>query len=131
MSGTDSKIRNFGKAIKRLKEAVEYWHQHGEVEVVRDGVIQRFELTYELAWKAAKEMLAQSGTMDVNSPKAVMREAYAQRMIVDEAIWLQMISDRNLTSHVYKEELADEIAVRISKQYIPVFEQLYLRLIKE
>jgi nucleotidyltransferase substrate binding protein (TIGR01987 family) len=131
MSGTENKVRNFGKAIHRLQESIDFWNQNKEWDVVRDGVIQRFEFTYELAWKATKVILEQSGVMDANSPKAVIREAYAQRLITDEDIWLNIISDRNLTSHVYKEEMADEIVNRISSLYLSAFKELYQKITEE
>jgi nucleotidyltransferase substrate binding protein (TIGR01987 family) len=93
-------------------------------DVVRDGVIQRFEFTYELAWKATKEYLEYLGIVDRNSPKAVIKEAYAQNLITSEQNWLLMINDRNLTSHVYKEEMAQEIAERIVNCYINEFDEL-------
>jgi nucleotidyltransferase substrate binding protein (TIGR01987 family) len=68
------------------------------------------------------------GLVDRNSPKAVIREAFAQKLITNEPVWLLMINDRNQTSHVYKEEIAVEIATRISKSYIGEFEKLMSEL---
>jgi nucleotidyltransferase substrate binding protein (TIGR01987 family) len=67
------------------------------------------EFTYELAWKTTKEYLEDLGIMDKTSPKMVIKEAFAQRLIRDEQLWLAMINDRNLTSHVYREKMAEEI----------------------
>ncbi|MHB8170117.1 MAG: HI0074 family nucleotidyltransferase substrate-binding subunit [Thermincolia bacterium] len=94
------KLGNFANAVKRLKDAVEVLKQNNAIDVVRDGVIQRFEFTYELAWKTIKEYLEDIGIVDRNSPKAVIKEAYAQKLITDEKSWLLMINDRNLSSHV-------------------------------
>ena len=94
-------------------EAVEEFERNNVSDVIRDGVIQRFEFTYELAWKTAKEYLEDIGIVDKTSPKAVIKEAFAQKLIIDEKSWLLMLNDRNLTSHVYKEEMAEEIAERI------------------
>ena len=99
-------------------------------DVVRDGLIQRFEFTYELAWKTTKEYLQDLGIVDKNSPKAVIKEAYAQKLIVNEKNWLLMLNDRNMTSHVYKEEMAQEIAERITKYYIKEFDDLLEKLQK-
>ena len=124
MGKLETKLDNFTRALQRLKEAVAEFGQDHASDVVRDGVIQRFELTYELAWKTTKEYLELIGIVDRNSPKAVIKEAYAQKLIVDEETWLLMLDDRNMTSHVYKEEMAEEITERIVNFYTHEFEKL-------
>jgi nucleotidyltransferase substrate binding protein (TIGR01987 family) len=131
MSKLPVKIINFAKAIDRLREAVEQFKQPDAGDVIRDGMIQRFEFTYELAWKATKEYLEELGIVDRNSPKAVIKEAYAQKLITNERDWLLMLNDRNQTSHVYKEEIAAEIAARIVNSYIGEFQKLLRELKKE
>ncbi|MFO1257720.1 MAG: HI0074 family nucleotidyltransferase substrate-binding subunit [Gammaproteobacteria bacterium] len=69
-----------------------------------DATIQRFEFTIELYWKLLKRLLEEKGVI-VQYPRDVLREAYAGRLIDDEAIWLNMLKDRNLSSHTYNEEL--------------------------
>ncbi|SET64203.1 nucleotidyltransferase substrate binding protein, HI0074 family [Natronincola peptidivorans] len=128
MNKLETKLINFKNALKRLKEAAEELKQEDASNVIRDGLIQRFEFTYELSWKTTKEYLEDIGIMDKNSPKAVIKEAYAQKLIVNEQDWLMMLSDRNMTSHVYKEEMAEEIAERIVNRYIKEFEMLLEKL---
>lgn len=65
--------------------------------------------------------LEDTGIVDINSPKAMLKDVYAQKLIGDEKNWLLMLNDRNMTSHIYKEEIAVEIAERISGCYIKVF----------
>ena len=130
MSKLKTKLSNFNNALQRLKEAVEEFKRQGVSDVVRDGVIQRFEFTYELAWKTTKVFLENTGIVDINSPKAAIKEAYAQKLIYDEKNWLLMLNDRNTTSHMYKEEMAAEIAERISGCYIKEFELLLKELQK-
>jgi nucleotidyltransferase substrate binding protein (TIGR01987 family) len=113
MSKLPVKLHNFSNAVHRLEEAVEAYKSPDPGDVIRDGMIQRFEFTYELAWKTIKEYLEDIGIVDRNSPKAVIREAYAQKLITNEQVWLLMLNDRNQTSHVYKEEVAAEISTRI------------------
>lgn len=128
MSRFLTKLNNFQNALERLKEAVKEYREPNSSNVIRDGVIRRFEFTYELAWKTTKVYLEDIGIVEVNSPKAVIKEAYAQKLLADEKNWLLMLNDRNMTSHVYKEEMAEEIAERISNQYIKEFESLFERL---
>lgn len=130
MRKLDTKLTNFNKALKRLKEAIEEFKKDNSSDVIRDGVIQRFEFTYELAWKTIKEYLEDLGITDKNSPKVVIKEAYAQKLIINEANWLIMMNDRNLTTHVYKEEIAEEIAERIVNTYVLEF-SLILNNIKK
>ena len=75
MSKFETKLTNFSNALERLKEAIEEFEKDNSSNVIRDGVIQRFEFTYELAWKTTKEYLEDIGIVDKNSPKAVIKEA--------------------------------------------------------
>ncbi|MCB8817176.1 HI0074 family nucleotidyltransferase substrate-binding subunit [Desulfosporosinus shakirovi] len=101
MSKLKDKLSNFNNELQRLKEADKEHKKQGVSDVVRDGFIQRFEFTYELAWKTTKVFLEDTGILDVNSPKAVIKEAYAQKLISDEKNWLLMLNDRNMTFHMY------------------------------
>ncbi|MDD2402880.1 MAG: nucleotidyltransferase substrate binding protein [Clostridia bacterium] len=131
MSKLKAKISNFRNALRRLKEATLELEKSNASDVVRDGVIRRFEFTYELAWKMTKEYLEDLGITDNNSPKAVIKEAFAQKLIFNEEIWLLMLKDRNMTTHVYKEEMAQEIADRIKKSYVKEFVDLYQQIKSE
>lgn len=73
MSRLENKLNNFATALKRLNEAVNESKQANASDVVRDGMIQRFEFTYELAWKTTKEYLEQLGIADLNSPKFIKK----------------------------------------------------------
>jgi nucleotidyltransferase substrate binding protein (TIGR01987 family) len=82
-----------------------------------DATIQRFEFTIELFWKLLKKILQNKG-VDVIYPKDVIQKAYAGQLINNEELWLAMIYDRNMSSHTYNQDLADEIYARI-KTYVP------------
>ena len=130
MGNLEAKLSNFKNALQRLKEAVEQFEQDETNDLLRDGLIQRFEFTYELAWKATREYLKELGIVDRNSPKTVFKEAYAQKIIIDETNWLLMLKDRNTMSHMYSEELSQEIARRIVDNYHRAFELLLIELKK-
>ena len=123
-----NKLDNFQKAILRLQEAVEEYSTHQTNDVLRDGLIQRFEFTYKLAWKATKAVLEALGIVEIRSPKATFKEAFSQGLIQKETTWLMMLKDRNMTTHVYKEEIADEIAQRIISDYLKCFQDLLNKL---
>ena len=124
----ETKLTNFKDAYERLSEAIEEFKQPNASGVIQDGVIQRFEFTYELAWKTIKVFLEDQGIVEVNSPKGIIKEAYAQKLLVDEKNWLLMLNDRKMTSYMYKKEMAKEIAERISLYYIKEFDMLLQKL---
>ncbi len=98
------------QAITRLEEALA--HKADPDRLIIDATIQRFEFTFELCWKTLKRFLEVEGIV-VKSPRQTLMEAYQMGWLNDEEEWLQMIEDRNLTSHVYREEIADQIYARI------------------
>lgn len=122
-----TKAAQFENALARMKESVEDCRQI-ENSTMRDGVIQRFEFTCELAWKACREFLLEEGFVGIDSPKAVMRQAYASGLIDDEQGWIALLQARNLTSHMYSEQQAKEIYEAIVSIYIDLFERLQAKL---
>jgi nucleotidyltransferase substrate binding protein (TIGR01987 family) len=87
-----------------------------------DATIQRFEFTFELFWKTLREFFLQKG-LEINFPKDVLKEAFSAGIITDETTWLEMLKDRNLTSHTYNEALADIIFANI-KNYTPLIRKV-------
>lgn len=131
MSKLKTKLRNYQDVLQRLKEAIAEFTQVNSSDVVRDGLIQRFEFTYELAWKTTRDYLIDQGIVDKNSPKSVLREAFAQQLIKDELVWLEMIDDRNKTTHLYSQEEAVRIANNIVGKYAGEFDLLLQKLLLE
>ncbi len=87
-----------------------------------DATIQRFEFTIELAWKWLKDYFLEHDII-LYYPKEILQEAYRVQLIENENVWLNMLKDRNLTSHTYDEKLADAIYQRL-KEYVPAFRKL-------
>ena len=127
MNKFENKLNNFKNALLKLKEGISDYDK-AKIETIRDGVIQRYEFTTELAWKSVREYLLSEGVVDINTPKIVMREAYGAGIINDEQGWLQILIDRNLTSHIYDEKEAVEIFSRIRTQHIILFDKLLSKL---
>jgi nucleotidyltransferase substrate binding protein (TIGR01987 family) len=123
MSNLETKIANFSKAVIRLQDAIDEYEKTYS-DTVRDGAIQRFELCMELAWKTTREYLIEQGFAELNSPKAVMREAYASHIIDSQELWISALNDRNLTSHVYDEKTSNEVFSRICGSYVPLLKKL-------
>lgn len=121
MDRLHEKYEQFEAAVSRLREALEDYRST-PLSSVRDGVIQRFEFCAELAWKTMREYLLDQGYTEINSPKAVIRQAFAYGMIEDADGWVKLMNDRNLTSHVYDEKTAEEIFRRIQTVYLALFD---------
>lgn len=127
MSRAAEKTAQLQSAVSRLKEAiVEYEQTHSQA--VRDGAIQRFEFSAELAWKATQDYLEEQGYLDVHSPKAVMRKAYLEGLVTDEQGWLSLLDARNKTSHLYDDIVVDQIYQQIQGTYLPLLDALMERL---
>ncbi len=114
-------------AVQRLREALADYEKT-PLDSVRDGVIQRFEFCAELAWKSTREYLNDQGYVDLNSPKEVMRKAFAAGIVDDGSSWIDLLNDRNRTSHLYDSATAAEIFASIKSVYLPMFESLLARL---
>jgi nucleotidyltransferase substrate binding protein (TIGR01987 family) len=97
-------LRMFEKAVGRLCDAL----KQEKTEYLRDSAIQRFEFTYELAWKTLKAHMEMQG-LQVYSPRDSMRAAFQLGVIEDDPLWLETILLRNRTTHTYNEEVAEEI----------------------
>ena len=121
------RLDNYKKALFLLHEAIEE-SRFNMSKTLRDGLFHRFEFTAELAWKTVREYLLQQEILDINSPKSVMSEAYNNRIVTDELGWLQILRDRNSTSHIYDEEDAQEIYKRIISSHILLFDKLKEKL---
>ena len=87
-----TKFENLTNAVERLREGVQAY-QENPAKIIRDGVIQRFEFTCELAWKTTREFLLDQGFTELNSPKSTMRKAFSYGLIDDEQTWIALLSD--------------------------------------
>ena len=117
------KLQEFEKALRRLEEAA----NEAKTELEIDGVIQRFEFTFELAWKALQERLRREGII-CNSPRRCLKEGYKSGFIENEKIWLEILNDRNLSVHTYDFETSREIFERIKNLYVNAFKELLQKL---
>ncbi len=118
----------YGKALDRLTEALQL---EPAQSIILDGVIQRFEFSYELAWRLIKAYLEYQGFTDVGSPRKAFRQAFQEGLIEDGQAWMDMLQDRNLSSHTYDEQQALSIYKRIKEMHNTVMYQLYERLGQE
>ncbi len=122
-----TKAANLYQAVQRLQESIQE-HEQTHSDSVRDGAIQRFEFCCELAWKALRDYLTAEGFTAPNSPRSVFKEAFAAGFLSEEGAWLQLLNDRNATSHIYDEHTADVIYDRIVTIYVDLLSHLAAQL---
>lgn len=111
-------LKILNDAFLKLKTGIE----QTENELDRDGVIQRFEFTSELLWKTLRIFLKLEG-INTRTPRQCLEQAFRIGIIKDEQIFLDMLEDRNRTSHIYNEAIAKKIFKNIKEHYISRIEQ--------
>jgi len=115
----DYAAKKFKEAFLRLKNGI----HKAKDELDKDGVIQRFEFTFELLWKSLKIYLEDKGII-CRSPKDCLKEAFKYGLIKNENIFIEMLNDRNKMSHIYSKEDSEEIFLRIKNKYVMEIEKL-------
>lgn len=114
----------FKNAIARMAEVVELSKQRTLNQFERDSLIKRFEFTYEMAWKLMMSFEKEYGVTELLGSKDVVRTAFSMSLIDNGEAWLEMIDDRNKTSHLYDEEMAADVTEEIIDTYYPLFMEL-------
>jgi nucleotidyltransferase substrate binding protein (TIGR01987 family) len=121
----EQRFSNLKKAFAQLEKAVQM-PSYSDLE--REGLIQRFEYTYELSWNTLKDFLEFRGNTGIIGSKDAIRLAYEVGLITGADSWMRMVNSRTLTSHTYNEETAIEITELIKEEYYFLFKRLIERL---
>ncbi len=119
---------NYKKALHQLSNAVKLANERELSDLEKQGLIQAFEFTHELAWKTLKDFLNHKGNKEIYGSKDAVKEAFKYDILENGEIWMDMIKSRNRTSHTYNEEVADKIIKSITTGYLSNFEKLLKRL---
>lgn len=119
---------NYQKALQQLKEAVELKRQRELSNLEKQGMIQAFDYTHELAWKMLSDFLKSRGNTKIYGSRDASRQAFQLGLIEDGELWMKMIQSRNLTSHVYDESIAEELIRLINDCYYEAFNQLNAKM---
>lgn len=127
----EQRFSNYIKAVDKLSQSVKYIQENftseasleDEIldEMIKEGIIQRFEYTHELAWNVMKDYAEYQGNSNIGGSRDASREAFQLKLITNGHLWMDMITSRNKTSHTYNEETANEIYNKILKEYYPAF----------
>ena len=117
------RFQNYQKALATLKTAVELTVSRELTDLEKQGMIQGFEFTFELAWNVMKDYLEEQGITGIIGSKNAVRQAFNKGLIEDGQVWMDMIKDRNLATHSYDEKTAKDLAIAITNTY---YTQLFL-----
>lgn len=118
------RFENFEKALLLLREALDDVESRSMLE--KEGTVQRFEFTVELAWKTLKDYLEHSGiVLKPVTPKNVAKQAFAARIINDGQLWIDMLDFRNRLSHTYDEAVVDQAVREMAARFLHGLDELY------
>lgn len=123
-----NKLENFEKANAQLQKAL-LQTEFNDLE--REGLIQRFEFTFELAWKTLQDYHEDNGHEDVRGPRKVIKQAFADNLISDGQSWINMMDSRNDSVHTYSEPSIIKIFDDVRNIYAELLNNLILKLRKE
>ncbi len=135
------RLSNFNKAFAKLEEAIQKVKNEYKIDdqgninddsflddIIKEGIIQRFDYTHELAWNVMKDFLTEIGNVQIFGSKDATKEAFQAELINAGDVWMDMIMSRNKTSHTYNEETADDIFFKIINEYYPEFKAFKSRM---
>ncbi|MDB6072490.1 MAG: nucleotidyltransferase substrate binding protein family [Verrucomicrobiaceae bacterium] len=125
------RFQNFDRAFLLLRDAL----KDGPTvlnPLEKEGVIQRFEYSFELAWKTVKDYLEESGIILATvTPRQVLKDAFAAKLLSDGQVWIDMLDHRNLLSHTYNQTNFETAAEAIHARYLPAMEALHDFFVQE
>lgn len=113
------------KAFKRLSCAVKVVKSAPDDDLLQSGLVQTYEYTFELAWKTLKDYLTLEG-FEVRSPRETIRQGFQSGYIMNGEDWLQALADRNLTTHIYDDEIIIRVLSDIFERYFFLLQDFYI-----
>jgi nucleotidyltransferase substrate binding protein (TIGR01987 family) len=122
------RLSNYSKALGRLKAALELDATRPLSDLEKQGLIQAFEFTHELAWNTIKDFYEYQGETELQGSRDVARLAFRRGLVESGEIWMDMIKSRNRTSHTYDEKIAEGIVSDVRSRYFQEFVLLEERL---
>jgi nucleotidyltransferase substrate binding protein (TIGR01987 family) len=119
------RFQNFDRAFVLLRDALENGPDSLN-QLEKEGVIQRFEFSFELAWKTVKDYMEHDGFVFATiTPRQVIKDAFAAKILKDGQSWIDMLDHRNLLSHTYNLAKFEEAAKAVHDRYLDAFDQLH------
>jgi nucleotidyltransferase substrate binding protein (TIGR01987 family) len=134
MSGVDirwkQRLENYKKALDQFNQAIKLSRERALNDLEKQGLIQAFEFTHELAWNVMKDYFDYQGTNTITGSRDATREAFQRGIISNGDQWMEMIKSRNQTTHTYNKITADEIVNRIQSSYSDLFNVFYTKMLE-
>ena len=115
------RFSNYQSALSQLKDAVKLYNKRELSLIEKQGMIQAFEFTHELAWKVLKDYLEYQSAIKIRGSRDAVRESFKIDLINDGQAWIEMIETRNNTSHTYDKEIAENTVIDIVEKYFSEF----------
>ncbi|WP_233118805.1 nucleotidyltransferase substrate binding protein [Aggregatibacter actinomycetemcomitans] len=121
------RFENYKRALNQLETAL---HEYADtnLDIIKEGIIQRFEFTHELAWKLMQDILQAEGVVDILGSRTATRMAFNRGLIQQGDVWLEMVKSRNITVHTYDEKILAQEFSKIMTLYLPLFLQFKQRV---
>ena len=114
------RFQNFESALSQLEDGIAYYNTN-PVNIVKEGVVQRFEFTHELAWKVMKDFLEYEGVTGIVASRGATREAFNKNLISNGQEWINMIDSRNDAVHTYNTDILEIEFTKIVSTYLNLF----------
>ncbi|MDR3606842.1 MAG: nucleotidyltransferase substrate binding protein [Oligoflexia bacterium] len=124
------RLSNFKQALDQLSSAVALSHTRELSDLEKQGLIQAFEFTHELAWNVMRDYFAYQGNPSITGSRDAAREAFQKGLVQNGEAWMEMIRSRNQTSHTYNQAVASEIIEKTTGDYLPEFQAFFKKMIE-
>ena len=121
------RFANYEMALLQLTEAIED-NGINPVDIIKEGIIQRFEFTHELAWKVMKDFLEYEGFQDITGSRSATREAFNKGLVESGQDWMDMINSRNKTVHTYHSNILETEFHKITQVYFALFHNFLTKM---
>ena len=116
------RYQNYLKAFGQLSEALSKYDETAEA-LIKEGILQRFEFTHELAWQVMKDYLEYEGHQGITGSRSASRLGFSLGLVTDGQVWMDMIESRNRIVHTYDERVLEQEFTKVQKKYAPAFGQ--------
>lgn len=117
------RLSNYETPLESLTAAVELSQTRSLSDLEKQGLIQAFKFTHELAWNVMNDYFYYQGTQDITGSRDATREAFSKGLLQDGEGWMGMIQSRNKTSHTYNQAVANEVVDAIKDSYFYLFRE--------
>lgn len=124
----EQRLVNYSSALAQLANAVQLAETRPLTDLEKQGLIQAFEFTHELAWNVMKDYFEFQGNPDITGSRDAVREAFAKGLLEDGEGWMEMIRSRNQSSHTYNKQVAEALVDTIIARYCPLFQSFLQRM---